>query len=219
MKWNLMIDKGSHKGQLIPICLTPFLIGRDDDCQLRPNDPYVSHHHCALISHGNTLVLRDCQSTNGTFVNARKIKGEVELHPGDRLGIGPLIFVVSLQGQGAVNQQPPKPPPARSSTLGSEEAVAAILSAPATWLAILVVAIGFGLFWLSGRKFALSEGGWFAPLVDSSFGFESINRFVVRSTYQISEQFSLTQTGELNWNILGIVSALLVVLIVLWMGA
>jgi len=99
------------------------------------------------------------------------------------------------------------------------EAVAAILSAPATWLAILVVAIGFGLFWLSGRKFALSEGGWFAPLVDSSFGFESINRFVVRSTYQISEQFSLTQTGELNWNILGIIGALLAVLIFLWLGA
>jgi NADH-quinone oxidoreductase subunit L len=99
------------------------------------------------------------------------------------------------------------------------EAVTKILSAPATWLAILVVAIGFGLFWLAGRKSALSDGGWFTPFVDSSFGFEPINRFVVRTTYQISEQFSLTQTGELNWNILGIVSALLVVLIVLWMGA
>jgi NADH-quinone oxidoreductase subunit L len=99
------------------------------------------------------------------------------------------------------------------------EAVTAILAAPATWLAILVVAIGFGLFWLSGRKSALSDGGWFTPFVDSSFGFEPINRFVVRSTYQISEQFSLTQTGELNWNILGIISALLVVLILLWLGA
>jgi len=56
-------------------------------------------------------------------------------------------------------------------------------------------------------------------LVDSSFGFESINRFVVRSTYQISEQFSLTQTGELNWNILGIIGALLAVMIFLWLGA
>ena len=99
------------------------------------------------------------------------------------------------------------------------EAVTAILSAPATWLAILVVAIGFGLFWLSGRTSALSGAGRFTPLVDNSFGFETINRFVVRSTYQISEQFSLTQTGELNWNILGIISALLVVLILLWLGA
>ncbi|HSB03491.1 MAG TPA: hypothetical protein VLE49_22760, partial [Anaerolineales bacterium] len=60
---------------------------------------------------------------------------------------------------------------------------------------------------------------WLSPLVESSFGFEPLNRFVVRSTYKMAEQFSLTQTGELNWNILGIISALLVVLVVLWLGA
>ena len=99
------------------------------------------------------------------------------------------------------------------------EVVTAIISAPATWFALLIVALGFGISWVRARGFALFGGGWLNPLVESSFGFESLNRFVVQSTYKIAEQFSRTQTGELNWNILGIVSALLVVLVVLWLGA
>lgn len=99
------------------------------------------------------------------------------------------------------------------------EVVTAIISAPSTWFALLIVALGFGLFWLRGRVSALSAGGWLTPLVNSSFGFESINRIVVQGVYKIAERFSRTQTGELNWNILGIISALLVVLVTLWLGA
>ena len=99
------------------------------------------------------------------------------------------------------------------------EIVTAILSAPATWFALLVVALGFGISWVRARGFRLFGGGWLNPLVESSFGFESLNRFVVRGVYQIAERFSVTQTGELNWNILGIIGALLVVLVVLWLGA
>ncbi|MBN2116055.1 MAG: NADH-quinone oxidoreductase subunit L [Anaerolineales bacterium] len=99
------------------------------------------------------------------------------------------------------------------------EVLTAILSAPATWFALLIVALGCGLFWLLGRKSALAQGGWLDPFVETSFGFESLNRWIVQVTYQVAERFSVTQTGELNWNILGIVSALLVVLVVLWLGA
>jgi len=99
------------------------------------------------------------------------------------------------------------------------ELITTILSAPATWLALVIVALGFGIFWLRARGFALFGGYWLKPFVESSFGFEPVNRFVVASVYQLAEKFSLTQTGELNWNILGIVSALLVVLVVLWLGA
>jgi NADH-quinone oxidoreductase subunit L len=99
------------------------------------------------------------------------------------------------------------------------ELATAIISVPSTWFALLIVALGFGLFWLRGRESSLAAGGWLTPLVDSSFGFESINRIVVQGVYKIAERFSRTQTGELNWNILGIISALLVVLVTLWLGA
>ena len=97
--------------------------------------------------------------------------------------------------------------------------VTAVSSAPATWLALLIVAAGLGLSWLRARGFVLFGGGWLNPFVESSFGFEWVNRLIVRGTYRLSGQFSALQTGELNWNILGIVSALLVVLVVLWLGA
>ena len=99
------------------------------------------------------------------------------------------------------------------------EMVTRIIAAPTTWFALLIVAVGFGISWLRARGYRLFGGGWLNPFVESSFGFEALNRLFVKGTYQVAEWLSLTQTGELNWNILGIVSALLVVLIVLWMGA
>ncbi|RPJ26944.1 MAG: NADH-quinone oxidoreductase subunit L [Chloroflexi bacterium] len=99
------------------------------------------------------------------------------------------------------------------------ELVTTILSAPATWLALLVVGLGAGISWVRARGYRLFGGDWLNPLVESSFGFDSLNRFIVLGTYKAAEQFSRTQTGELNWNILGIISALLVVLVVLWLGA
>ena len=97
--------------------------------------------------------------------------------------------------------------------------VMAISTTPATWFALLIVALGFMVFWVRARGYKLFGGGWLDPFVESSFGFELVNRIVVRGTYKIAEGFSATQTGELNWNILGIIGALLVVLLVLWLGA
>jgi NADH-quinone oxidoreductase subunit L len=99
------------------------------------------------------------------------------------------------------------------------EMARAVITAPATWLALLIVAAGIAISWMRARGYQLFGGGWLNPFVESSFGFESLNRLIVRGTYRIAEGLSLTQTGELNWNILGIIGALLVVLIVLWLGA
>jgi NADH-quinone oxidoreductase subunit L len=93
--------------------------------------------------------------------------------------------------------------------------VSAILSAPATWLALLVVATGFGISWVRVRGYALFGGGWLQPFVDSSFGFETINRAIVEGVNKLAGQLSLTQTGVLSWNVVGILGAFLAVLIFL----
>jgi NADH-quinone oxidoreductase subunit L len=97
--------------------------------------------------------------------------------------------------------------------------VSAILSAPSTWFTLLVVALGLGLSWIRARGYRLFGIGWLKPFVDTSFGFEWLNHFVVQGISRFAERLRGTQTGELNWNIFGILSALLVVLVVLWMGA
>ena len=99
------------------------------------------------------------------------------------------------------------------------EMITLVLSTPATWLALGVVALGFGISWVRARGLVLFGGGWLKPFVDTSFGFETLNHVAVRGISAIGERLRVTQTGELNWNILGIVSGLLAVLVVLWLGA
>lgn len=92
-----------------------------------------------------------------------------------------------------------------------------LLSAPATWFALLIVAASLTLFFVLGRKFALSKNpAWLDALTENSFGFESLNHGVVRGVNFVAEKLRFTQSGELNWNILGIMGGLLAVLLVLW---
>jgi surface polysaccharide O-acyltransferase-like enzyme len=88
--------------------------------------------------------------------------------------------------------------------------------APATWFALLTIALGLTLFFTFGRKVALAENPrWLNVLTESSFGFEAVNHFVVNTVRNFAERLRATQTGELNWNILGIIGALLFVAAIL----
>jgi DNA-binding winged helix-turn-helix (wHTH) protein len=49
------------------------LVGRSLDCRVVLNEPTVSRHHAAIIISGDTIVVEDRGSTNGTFVNAQKV--------------------------------------------------------------------------------------------------------------------------------------------------
>jgi pSer/pThr/pTyr-binding forkhead associated (FHA) protein len=127
MKWCLVVGQGVQKGKIIPLPSSPFVIGRDKDCQLRPASPSVSHRHCALLVQGERVILCDFNSTNGTFVNAQRVKGEVELHSGDRFGIGPLTFVVFREGNKPTTQTEQDPATENQTEMVDEDAIAAIL--------------------------------------------------------------------------------------------
>jgi NADH-quinone oxidoreductase subunit L len=96
--------------------------------------------------------------------------------------------------------------------------VVSVLSAPATWLTLGIVALGFSISYVRARGFRLFGGGWLTPLVETSFGFDSLNQWIVEKVNETAESLRATQSGQLNWNILGIFSGLLVVLLVLWLG-
>jgi NADH-quinone oxidoreductase subunit L len=94
-----------------------------------------------------------------------------------------------------------------------------VLSAPATWLALFIILAGAGLWMIFYRSSKIvPAAGWFDKLVNSSFGLEWINHQVVTAVDNGSSTLRRTQTGELNWNILGIIGALLAVLAVLAWG-
>jgi NADH-quinone oxidoreductase subunit L len=95
-----------------------------------------------------------------------------------------------------------------------------ILTAPATWGAIVMVLLGLAAWWwrdrLSGVVQSLRS---VAKAATDSFGFEAINRSVVKVTQGSAEALRATQTGVLNWNIFGIVAGLVIILVILALGA
>ncbi|HXG11482.1 MAG TPA: FHA domain-containing protein [Gemmataceae bacterium] len=115
MKVSLVVlTPGKSEGKIIPITLSQFLIGRDPQCHLRPASASISKRHCAILIRDNKVFVRDFDSTNGTFVNDRQIKGEIELRPDDRLKIGPLLFAIRIEAGAAASKE--TPPPATRAT-------------------------------------------------------------------------------------------------------
>jgi EAL domain-containing protein (putative c-di-GMP-specific phosphodiesterase class I) len=61
----------------------PFRIGRRPPVDLRLISDRVSNHHAEIYLHDGDLCLRDLGSTNGTFVNGRRLEGDASLREGD----------------------------------------------------------------------------------------------------------------------------------------
>jgi len=93
---ELHVIAGKHTGQVIPLNRKKFLIGREQDCQLRPNSELVSRHHCIFSVDDYSVRLRDLGSTNGTRVNGERILKEVVLSAGDNIVVGSLEFTLKL---------------------------------------------------------------------------------------------------------------------------
>ncbi|HET6426928.1 MAG TPA: FHA domain-containing protein [Phycisphaerae bacterium] len=73
------------------------ILGRGSDCDLRVPLLNVSRKHCELLLGAGKLKLRDLTSSNGTYVNNRRVN-EAPLRPGDRIAVGPVIFTVQIDG-------------------------------------------------------------------------------------------------------------------------
>src|ERR1051325_2204112 len=62
-------------------------VGRVEDNAFQIAEPSVSSHHAEIILRGNDVVIKDLNSTNGTFINEEK-PSEAVLNPGQTLRVG-----------------------------------------------------------------------------------------------------------------------------------
>ena len=69
-------------------------IGRSPGAEFIVEAALVSRLHCQLTAAAASLQVKDLGSTNGTFVNGRRVK-TAELREGDRLSVGRLDLIVS----------------------------------------------------------------------------------------------------------------------------
>lgn len=67
------------------------IIGRSPSCDIQVDEESASRGHCQLINTGDSIVLRDLESTNGTYINDSPVE-ERALRDGDLLKIGRTVF-------------------------------------------------------------------------------------------------------------------------------
>jgi len=92
----LKVLSARQQGSTIPLPTGRFLIGREEDCHLRPNSELVSRHHCVFTHDEYTVRVRDLGSTNGTFVNGNRVRGTAVLNSGDKITVGKLEFEIVI---------------------------------------------------------------------------------------------------------------------------
>ena len=73
------------------------VIGRREDCDLRIPLGEVSRKHARLVRDGDTIKVEDLGSSNGTYLNGQRMQ-ESLLAPGDTVQVGPVAFVVQMDG-------------------------------------------------------------------------------------------------------------------------
>jgi len=79
-------DRGSKAGTFK--LEQPLQVGRADACQVKLGDTYISQFHARIFPRDGAWYVEDLGSTNGTYLNQRKLTGPSELHAGDRLRVG-----------------------------------------------------------------------------------------------------------------------------------
>jgi ABC transport system ATP-binding/permease protein len=74
-------------------------VGRGPTCDIRLDSLQVSVHHARFIKDQNTVLIEDKGSTNGVFVNGKRIdRGRNKVGPQDVLQIGPFVLQISPKG-------------------------------------------------------------------------------------------------------------------------
>ncbi|HEX7863156.1 MAG TPA: FHA domain-containing protein [Verrucomicrobiae bacterium] len=89
-------------------------IGRLEDNTFQIAEQSVSSHHCEILLKGTDVIVRDLDSTNGTYINGEKISEKV-LKPGQILRLGNIE--ARLEGDGA-------PTPAAAGAAGASATTA-----------------------------------------------------------------------------------------------
>jgi pSer/pThr/pTyr-binding forkhead associated (FHA) protein len=129
-------------------------IGRVDDNTFQIAETSVSSHHCEVLLRGSDIVIKDLNSTNGTFINDQQVTGESVLKPGQTLRLGTVELKLETGGAAPASVKAASDTPANA---GSD---ASAKTPPKKMEATLVIPRGVSLSEL--------EGGGRPPGLDTS---------------------------------------------------
>lgn len=92
---KLIVASGKSAGRSISIKRNQLLIGRAEQCDVRPLSEEVSRRHCAVTVGPADVWIEDLGSRNGTYVNGTRITERTKLADGDLIRVGSLELKVS----------------------------------------------------------------------------------------------------------------------------
>jgi pSer/pThr/pTyr-binding forkhead associated (FHA) protein len=84
-------------------------IGRVDDNTFQIAETSVSSHHCEVLLRGSDVVIKDLNSTNGTFINDQPVTTENVLKPGQTLRLGTVELKLETGGAASAHAAAPAP--------------------------------------------------------------------------------------------------------------
>jgi len=98
----LRVVEGQEAGKGYPVHKVPVTLGRDAISDISITDTRMSRQHAMLFFYSPDFYLKDLGSTNGTFVNDKRIKQAI-IKNGDKVKVGSTVleFIVSTTESGA----------------------------------------------------------------------------------------------------------------------
>src|SRR4051812_29730793 len=98
---KLVVLSEGMTGQSYELKVDKTTIGRVEDNTFQIAQPSISSHHCEVLLQGNDVVIKDLNSTNGTFINNQQVNGEAVLKPGQVLRLGQVEIRLEAPGAAA----------------------------------------------------------------------------------------------------------------------
>jgi hypothetical protein len=89
---RLVITSGPRAGTELPLGRDPLTVGRSGESNLVIRDDYTSTHHARLLLWNDEWMIQDLDSTNGTFLDGRRVTVPTQVPLDTPIKIGTTTF-------------------------------------------------------------------------------------------------------------------------------
>jgi hypothetical protein len=93
MSFKLTVRQGPRPNLVFELDQDSYTIGREAGTEIVIEDPQVSRRHATLTRQGTSYLIEDIGSTNGTYVNGKRVTAPMLLSNGDMIGLADTVVL------------------------------------------------------------------------------------------------------------------------------